>query len=220
MKYQVKETIDIKIKKYINDREENSSCNMGNSILYEMCKKYPTHTDQDIIRSKIWLIGRSYAAALERTNKKGTEYKKDFYKNLGNDLLEKTEIRELDQIIMKLNKYNNVNYDNIEQVLESHKKLVDIFSKIVNIEKRSLASKYLHFHCPQMFFIFDNRAKNTIKKFVQRNRANIPADISIYDKEYEDFCYRALSLVEYINNKYTIKFKPRDLDNLLLFTED
>jgi hypothetical protein len=39
---------------------------LGNDILYEMCEKYPGHDEDNEIIAKIWLIGRSYAAAIER----------------------------------------------------------------------------------------------------------------------------------------------------------
>jgi hypothetical protein len=38
----------------------------GNHILYRMCHKQPGHTNVDVIAGKIWLIGRAYAAAIER----------------------------------------------------------------------------------------------------------------------------------------------------------
>lgn len=38
----------------------------GNQILYDMCLKNPSHTNENVIIGKIWLIGRSYAAAIER----------------------------------------------------------------------------------------------------------------------------------------------------------
>jgi len=38
----------------------------ANGILYGLCRKYPGHTDDAIIVAKLWLIGRSYAAAIER----------------------------------------------------------------------------------------------------------------------------------------------------------
>lgn len=53
---------------------------LGNDVLYRLCKEYPHHkTEQEII-AKIWLIGRSYAAAIERrkTKKRG-ESSDNFY---------------------------------------------------------------------------------------------------------------------------------------------
>ena len=49
---------------------ESSKWAYANSILYEMCSKTPLHNDADVIVGKIWLIGRSYAAAIERRKNK------------------------------------------------------------------------------------------------------------------------------------------------------
>ena len=51
--------------KEYRDRE-NSRYEFGNRILYKMCEEYPLHNDADVLCGKILLIGRSYAAAIER----------------------------------------------------------------------------------------------------------------------------------------------------------
>ncbi|MBB6698663.1 hypothetical protein [Clostridium algidicarnis] len=38
----------------------------GNEILYEMCGKNRKHKNADVVVGKVWLIGRSYAASIER----------------------------------------------------------------------------------------------------------------------------------------------------------
>jgi len=38
----------------------------GNDILYKLCQDFPKHDTSSQIVGKIWLIGRSYAAAIER----------------------------------------------------------------------------------------------------------------------------------------------------------
>ena len=45
----------------------------GNETLYKMCKDRPLHDDVDTISSKLWIIGRSYAASIER--KAGKSFK-------------------------------------------------------------------------------------------------------------------------------------------------
>ena len=46
--------------------KKNRVWDLGNKVLYDLCSSYPYHkTDEEII-AKIWLIGRSYAAAIER----------------------------------------------------------------------------------------------------------------------------------------------------------
>lgn len=39
---------------------------IGDEVLYDMCRKYPAHDREDVIAAKAWLIGRAYAAAIER----------------------------------------------------------------------------------------------------------------------------------------------------------
>jgi hypothetical protein len=45
-----------------------SACvwDLGNRVLYELCSKHLGHGEADEIVAKIWLIGRSYAASIER----------------------------------------------------------------------------------------------------------------------------------------------------------
>lgn len=56
----------------------SSRWEFGNSILYEMCSNNPYHNQSDIIVGKIWIIGRSYAAAIER-RKNASNTNDDFY---------------------------------------------------------------------------------------------------------------------------------------------
>jgi len=39
---------------------------LGNQVLYDLCRNHPDHSRDDVIIAKIWLIGRTYAAAIER----------------------------------------------------------------------------------------------------------------------------------------------------------
>lgn len=49
----------------------------ANNILYKIFEENPFHKDLDIIASKLLLIGRSYAATIER-RKNGDESNDDF----------------------------------------------------------------------------------------------------------------------------------------------
>ena len=146
----------------------------GNQILYDMCLKNPSHTNENVIIGKIWLIGRSYAAAIERIKEKSVP-SDDFY---------------------------------------VHKFLVNQITEITKLEKHSLASKYLHFHLPNHFFIYDSRAAGSITRFVHKERKEILLE---GDEVYVDFCMRAMQLRKYIFEKYGEKCSPRDIDNFLLY---
>ncbi len=45
----------------------------GNNYLYELCGNNPYHQKKDVVLAKIWLIGRGYAAAIERSRGQAVE---------------------------------------------------------------------------------------------------------------------------------------------------
>ena len=137
-------------KEYLD--RENSRWEFGNKILYKMCEEYPLHKDADVLSGKILLIGRSYAAAIER-RKNADDYKGDdfYYDVVAPKMLEIGD--ELDNRIEFLKNNTGVIFDCIPEILSTHKFLMDAFKEMTGLEKRSLASKYLHFHCPEKFFI-------------------------------------------------------------------
>ena len=70
--------IDTRIAQYQKTKASSTRWKLANDTLYNLCNKYPLHTNADEIVAKMWLIGRSYAAAIERrTNADG--FSGDFY---------------------------------------------------------------------------------------------------------------------------------------------
>ena len=207
----VKETERL-YKSYLNIT--NSRWEYGNSVLYRMCEEEPEHKEIDVIVGKIWLIGRSYAAAIER-RKNAVVVGDDFYYDVvAPKLLEIGS--ELDDRITRLRKSKGLVLDDIKLVLSTHKFLMDIFYELTGLEKRSLASKYLHFHCPEKFFIYDSRARVGIGKLVKRPNKEILTDVSDYDPEYGGFVCRVLELQEYLDEQLGVYELPRKLDGFLL----
>src|ERR1700675_3892793 len=51
---------------FINKALSVTAWDFGNQVLYDLCATNPGHARDDIIIAKVWLIGRSYAAAIER----------------------------------------------------------------------------------------------------------------------------------------------------------
>jgi hypothetical protein len=83
------------------------------------------------------------------------------------------------------------------------------------MQKRSLASKYLHFHVPQMFYIFDTRAVKATREFSDV----LPRATKLTgqgDDEYRKFAEKANSLARLCEDKFGLSLSPRQLDNLLL----
>ena len=186
----------------------------GNSILYRMCKEEPAHNKIDVIVGKIWLIGRSYAAAIER-RKNAVDDGDDFYYDVvAPKLLEIGQ--ELDDRIARLRNSTRLIVDDVEEILGTHKFLMDTFYELTGLEKRSLASKYLHFHCPEKFFIYDSRARASIGKLVKRPDKGLLENLSDYDLEYGDYLCRMVELQDYLAKQFGVYERPRKLDSFLL----
>jgi len=194
----------------------HSPWDLGNQVLYSLCQDYPKHNCGDAIIAKVWLIGRSYAAAIER-RKNARNTSDDFYETT---VAEKIKKSKLDKWLSVLPERIKNPWNDLGIIIQVHKRLMDIFFEITGLEKRSLASKYLHFHRPDLFFIYDSRAKEAISKITPRlNQINdIPAEVK--DPEYHAFCRRALFMKESIKKNFGKNFKPRQLDKILLRITD
>jgi hypothetical protein len=104
-------------------------------------------------------------------------------------------------------------------VLKAHYKLSEFF-RTISKQNRSLASKYLHFHYPEHFFIYDQNAAIAIKRLTNNGRyKRFKASNSEHtDGDYEEFYDRCVIKKNDIENTTTTKHKvtPRELDNALL----
>ena len=203
----------------------------GNKVLYDLCKCYPMHTNQDEIVTKIWLIGRSYAAAIERGASSSTTSNDFYYDDFYYDVVAPHFIdpythaptsvaEELDKKLKGLKSVlavagSSLIASNLSDILETHKFLTEEFKKITGLKKRSLASKYLHFHCPDLFFIYDSRANSAIKKIVKNPIKSRPAGL-VYDPEYADFVCRMLDFQDEIHTITGVYPTPREIDTFLL----
>ena len=137
------------------------------------------------ILSKVWLIGRAYSAAIERRKNKDT-INDNFYIE---KVVPKFKDRELDKYLYKLKQYTNLTMDNLPLVLEAHNYLTQLTASITDLEKRSFSSKYLHFHLPKLFFIYDSRVLDSLRQFI----SYVPKDLKFLmksdqiDEEYSNF---------------------------------
>lgn len=187
----------------------------ANNVLYDLCTEHPEHNDKDCIVAKIWLIGRAYAAAIERRqNNDGIDTDKFYYNVVAPEMLKIG--KKLDERIENIKTFPSINIDNLPYILKTHNMLMSLFYKLTQLEKRSLASKYLHFHCPNGFYIYDSRANSAIKKIIKKDRETPVVEDGNYDKEYKEFCLRMLELQNYITEETGEIPTPRKLDSFLL----
>jgi hypothetical protein len=193
-----------------------SPWDLGNQVLYSLCQEHPTHDRGDAIIAKIWLIGRSYAAAIER-RKNVEDTSDDFYETT---VVEKIKTSPIDAWLSNLPVRMIEPWKELGAVVTTHKRLMDLFRDITRLEKRSLASKYLHFHRPDLFFIYDSRARGAITKVTPRLALLKEITAGESDSEYHAFCRRCQWLSDAIKERWGQGLTPRQMDKILLGITD
>jgi hypothetical protein len=204
-------------KEEINKAIAGNDWDLGNKILYDMCQQYPSHRNKSEIIAKVWLIGRSYAAAIERRKDTGNGSfdGDDFYlEKVAPEILDS----DIDNWLSSLNKEDTASKDNIQNILLVHLNITELFSTISGLEKRSLASKYLHFHLPNLFFIYDSRAVTSVSH-LSKITGRVGRSMYKSDNEYRKYFEKCLNIMEHVKALHGIDLAPRSLDNLLLAIE-
>jgi len=197
-----------------------SPWDLGNQVLYNLCQDYPRHDRGEEIIAKVWLIGRSYAAAIERHKKNVAITSDDFYETTVVKALKNNKSFSLDKMLGELPEKIKDPWGKLGQAVKVHKELMERFSEITDLGKRSLASKYLHFHRPDMFFLYDSRARMAVAKVTPSIKQIAKIKAEKEDPEYLTFCRRCQWLHDYISGEYKIELTPRQLDKILLRIAD
>ena len=184
-----------------------------NKQLYKLCSDNFKHKHINIIMAKVCIIGRVYAASIERRHlAEGDEITNDqFYKEVVAPGIKKSDI---DKWLSRAKQFEKVTEKSLPIVLEAHWEVMNLFKDISKMEKRSLASKYLHFHLPNLFYIYDSRAVKGLRGILPRFR--LKNKINGYDEEYSKFCQKLFYLQKEIEKEFGKKLTTRQLDRLLL----
>lgn len=198
----------------IENAKKREDFDIGNDILYKMCREYPTHTNEEEIIGKIWLIGRAYAAAIERCPKPIT-----YPEDVGPKIKEHGE--DLDGRLARIIEHGQTEEDYLLNMLRTHKFFTDVLFDITEIYKRSLASKYLHFHAPNHFYIYDSIVDQNIGAYdlpCKELKAALTKKLAKneYDEAYLDYVAKAHTLNEQLAKQNNGEWlSPRTLDTLL-----
>ena len=196
--------------------DENNRYRLANNILYKIVKDHPGNKNHDEIVTKCWIIGRTYAAAIERRPNKDDTPGDFYYKYVAPKIAKSN----LDKMINKIKrkKYQEINEAALKDILDIHAYLVGLIKGITKREKRSFASKYLHFHLPDLVFIYDSRVSSVIGKFVDGKIKSSSLKES-WDKTYATFAYKAFEIYKSLKKRnYVSRYDtlPRVIDNFLL----
>lgn len=196
----------------IEEAKKPSPWRVGNEVLYDLCRSRPDHKSEADVIAKVWLIGRSYAAAIERRRNK-TDTNDNFYVSCVAPMMISSKI---DSWISSAKRAGLSQQDRWANLLQAHHNTTQLFWEITGLEKRSLASKYLHFHAPDIFYIYDTRAVESLRLLGSIvGRATNQTAVAT-DNEYRKFAEKCRSLQEHVKTQYRTRLSPRELDNLLL----
>jgi len=213
---------------YIEDSKKYDEWKIGNQVLLDLCKNYPKHEKKDEIIAKIWLIGRSYAVALERCKQDEKKNTHDFYVEAAEKIIKSNFDEKLDKL-----KCKNGNRPTDEIILGVYHSLLKTLSEYTNMNKISFASKYLHFHFPELFYIYDSRAAKKIGKVIKmlgiaqrdyilppENNENINPELPDNFIVYKRFYKKCQVCVQRIKETLHIELSSREFDSLLLTIAD
>jgi hypothetical protein len=190
-----------------------SPWDLGNRVLYDLCRKHQRHRDVPSILAKVWLIGRSYAVAIERRKTKSSE-NDDFYLSRVAPVIRRSGI---DRWIDSLSMHRRIDATSMNAVLAVHGKVTELFSRISGLQNRSLASKYLHFHRPDLFYLYDTRAVAALRTLTPIvGRASRGGDAGGVDSEYRKLVEKCSRLTAHVRERFGVRLTPRQVDNLLL----
>jgi hypothetical protein len=202
-------------KKQLETARQKNVWDFGNAILYKLCNENFNHETDDHILTKVLFIGRIYAAAVERRKTKTTDINDNFYTET---VVPTFRNSKLDEKLSELKDIKTENIENIKTVLQTHYFLVSMLKEITDLEKRSFSSKYLHFHLPNLFYIYDSRAVTALRQF----SSQVPKDLKHIleldniDNEYAKFYCKCFELKRQIKGQFDIDLTHRQLDNLLI----
>ncbi|MFL9483854.1 hypothetical protein ACI6Q2_13840 [Chitinophagaceae bacterium LWZ2-11] len=202
--------------KQIKNCQKINEWHLGNKVLYDLCSTNFKHDTTEKILAKTLLIGRVYAAAIERRKNKRS-LNDNFYLGTVAPAFKKPK---LDKVLAELKKYKQISIDTLPKIIDTHNFLTKLLFDITELEKRSFSSKYLHFHLPGLFFIYDTRAVSAMRLFVKKlpKELQVLADRKNTDKEYSNFFCKCFFLRQTINEQFNVLLTPRQLDNLLIET--
>ncbi len=193
---------------------KKSVWNFGNGVLYKLCAESFYHTEEEQILAKVWLIGRAYAAAIERRKIKEAN-NDDFYIT---KVVPAFKYSELDEKLRELRQFDKLTEENLGKMLETHYYFTKLTAELTGLEKRSFCSKYLHFHLPNLFPIYDSRVVGSLRKFISKSPRRFSQILNSHriDREYAKFACKSLAVRQEIEITIGVELTLREFDNLLI----
>lgn len=186
---------------YATDFTASGAQNFGNMVLYRMCKDEPRHNIPEVVTGKLWLIGRAYAASPQRGAGEAPEgASDDFFEYLAQ--INRESWLALDAHLDQLTETNEFSAASLPLIVRVHWEFMNLVSEAIRTRRlqpgrqprsnRSFASKYLHFHRPDHFPIYDSYVTAALSRETKKNDlVGCPEDR--VDPSYAQLCRRILA---------------------------
>lgn len=164
-------------------------------VLYDLCAAYPGHDERAVVTAKIAIVGRVYAAGLERrvtppAGRQAIEVIGEYAHGHGG---------EIDEIVHGLDEVGEpLSASAMTTVVAQHGRLTTLLQGVATDGKapRSFASKYLHFH-RSVVPIYDEYARRSLSRLVPWDGSYqsflLPPE---GDQQYWSYCVRFFRLQE------------------------
>lgn len=186
-------------REFIADTLAQSILDPRTRALYELCFMHRHHFQDEIVADKLRMIVRMCAEHGLAVNAFSPEYAAH---RLGRSGVDRwfAGIATAEQLDPAL-------------VFEMHKRVMAVFADLPAEQARAIASKYLHFHFPELFFLYDSRVAAAAYALGQGECGYLAR--SEHDPEYGRFfaCCRKLS--ERLVGPAGRRLNPRELDRVL-----
>jgi hypothetical protein len=189
---------------------------ISDGLLYGLCRKHPNHREASGVTAKMLLIGRTYAATAERGRSRGSAASSSHDTFYTRDIPRELRASRLDRRMDAIRSLRRVTSENVGAIIEVHATLMAVLEDLTGVGKRSLSSKYLHFHLPNLFFIFDERAQRTLRHVEHTFHSRSEVRAVGGDVAYARFVLSALALREQLEERFSVRLTPRHLDRILL----
>ena len=98
-------------------------------------------------------------------------------------------------------------------LFEIHKRVMDVFDDISESQARSLAAKYLHFHFPELFYLYDSQVEEAAMQLGQGECGFLAGEV--HDLHYARFFACCRLLTDRLVSMAGRRLNPRELDRVL-----
>jgi hypothetical protein len=186
-------------REFITDALAESILDPRLRALYELCFMHRHHLRDDIVADKLRMLVRLCA-------ERGIVMD-DFSPEYAAHRLGRADVDRWFGGLATAEKLD------VALLLEVHKHMMRVFDDLGEVEARSLASKYLHFHFPELFFVFDSRVEAAAIALGEGECGYLA--LYEHDPVYGRYYACARKLVDKMAPLVGRRLSPRELDRVL-----